>query len=79
MGPNSSIRTVQDLVAHGHRQSGQLSCASGGNGTVSHLACALLQQTTGIEVTHVPYKSSSAAYIDLMEDRVSFMIDVMPP
>ena len=58
---------------------GQLSCASGGNGTVSHLACALLQQLAGVEFNHVPYKASSAAYIDLMADRVSFMIDVVPP
>ncbi len=79
VGPNASVRTVADLVAQGHRHPGRLSCASGGNGTVSHLACALLQQMSGIEVNHVPYKSSSAAYIDLMEDRVSFMIDVMPP
>jgi tripartite-type tricarboxylate transporter receptor subunit TctC len=79
VGPNASVRTVKDLVAQAQRRPGELSCASGGNGTVSHLACALLQQVAGIEINHVPYKSSSAAYIDLMEDRVSFMIDVMPP
>lgn len=79
VGPNSALRTVNDLVAHGRRHPGQLSCASGGNGTVSHLACALLQQMTGVEFNHVPYKAASAAYIDLMADRVSFMIDVVPP
>jgi tripartite-type tricarboxylate transporter receptor subunit TctC len=79
VGPNSAFRTVNDLVAHGRRHPGQLSCASGGNGTVSHVACALLQQMTGVEFNHVPYKASSAAYIDLMADRVSFMIDVVPP
>lgn len=79
VGPNASVRTVKDLVAQGHRHPGQLSCASGGNGTVSHLACALLQQMAGVEFNHVPYKSASAAYIDLMQDRVSFMIDVLPP
>lgn len=79
VGPNSPFRTVNDILGHGKRHPGQLSCASGGNGTVSHLACALLQQMSGVEVSHIPYKASSAAYVDLMADRVSFMIDVMPP
>jgi tripartite-type tricarboxylate transporter receptor subunit TctC len=79
VGPNSAFRSVHDLVAHGRQHPGQLNCASGGNGTVSHLACALLQQLTGVEFNHVPYKAASAAYIDLMADRVSFMIDVVPP
>lgn len=78
VGPNSPLRTVNDIVGHAKRHPGQLSCASGGNGTVSHLACALLQQMSGIELNHIPYKASSAAYVDLMADRVSFMIDVMP-
>jgi tripartite-type tricarboxylate transporter receptor subunit TctC len=79
VGPNSAFRTVNELVDQGRRHPGELTCASGGNGTVSHVACALLQQMTGVEFNHVPYKASSAAYIDLMGDRVSFMIDVVPP
>lgn len=78
VGSNSALRTVGDVVSHAKQHPGKLSCASGGNGTVSHVACALLQQMTGIEFNHVPYKASSAAYVDLMADRVSFMIDVMP-
>lgn len=79
VGPGSSIRSVSDIVSQARQQPGKLSCASGGNGTVSHLACAMLQQMTGIDVNHVPYKASPAAYVDLMADRVSFMIDVVPP
>jgi tripartite-type tricarboxylate transporter receptor subunit TctC len=79
VGQNSPFRSVGDIVAYGKQHQGELSCASGGNGTVSHLACALFQQMTGVEVNHVPYKASSAAYVDMMTDRVSFMIDVVPP
>lgn len=79
VGPNSSLRSVKDIVAQARQQPGQLSCASGGNGTVSHLACALLHQLAGIDLNHIPYKATSAAYVDLMTDRVSFMIDVLPP
>jgi tripartite-type tricarboxylate transporter receptor subunit TctC len=79
VSPSSSIRNVGDIVSQARQQPGKLSCASGGNGTVSHLACAMLQEMTGIDVNHVPYKASPAAYVDLMADRVSFMIDVVPP
>ncbi|VCU68172.1 Tripartite tricarboxylate transporter family receptor [Pigmentiphaga humi] len=76
---DSPFRKPADIIAHARQHPGELSCASGGNGTVSHLACALLQQMTGIELSHVPYRSSSAAYVDIRAGRVSFMIDVTPP
>ena len=76
---DSPFHSVGDIIARAKQKPGEVTCASGGNGTVSHLACALLQQMTGAQFSHVPYKSSSAAYIDMMANRVSFMIDVMPP
>jgi len=79
VGKDSPFRKTADLIAYARQHPGELSCASGGNGTVSHLACALLQQMTGIEVNHVPYRSSSAAYVDIRAGRVPFMIDVVTP
>lgn len=76
---DSPFHSVGDIVALARQKPGEVTCASGGNGTVSHLACALLQQMTGVQFSHVPYRSSSAAYVDMMAKRVSFMIDVMPP
>jgi len=74
----SAFRSVQDLLAFGQQHPGQLSCASGGNGTASHLACAMLAQQAHIDITHIPYKASSAAIVDVMAQRVSFVIDVAP-
>lgn len=72
------FKSVQELLAYGKKQPGKLSCASGGNGTASHLACAMLAQQAGIEVTHIPYRASSAAIVDVLTQRVSFFIDVTP-
>jgi len=74
----SPFKNVQELLAFGKQNPGKLSCASGGNGTASHLACAMLQQQAGIDVTHIPYKASSAAIVDVLTQRVSFFIDVTP-
>lgn len=78
VGKDSPFKTVGELLAYGKKNPGKLSCASGGNGTASHLACAMLQQEAGIEVAHVPYKASSTAIIDVMSRRVDFFIDVTP-
>lgn len=72
------FKNVQELLAFGKQHPGKLSCASGGNGTASHLACAMLAQQAGMEVTHIPYRASSAAIVDVLTQRVSFFIDVTP-
>ena len=79
VGNNSPFKTVADLISYGKKNPGKLTCASGGNGTASHVACVMLQQMAGIQVEHIPYKGSSTAVIDLKTDRISFFIDVMPP
>jgi tripartite-type tricarboxylate transporter receptor subunit TctC len=76
---DAPYKNLGDLVAFGRKNPGKLSCASGGNGTASHIACAMLQQQAGIEVEHIPYKGSSAGYMDVRTQRVSFFIDVTPP
>ena len=72
------FKNVQELLAFGKQHPGKLSCASGGNGTASHLACAMLAQQAGIDVTHIPYRASSAAIVDVLTQRVSFFMDVTP-
>ncbi len=66
-------KTVADLVAS--NKSKQLTFASNGNGTTSHLASALLAIRSGQEFIHVPYRSSSPAMTDLMGGQVDFLID----
>lgn len=74
----SPFQSVDDVVAYARDNPDMLTCASGGNGTTSHLACAMFQKLAGIQVQHVPYRSGSAAVVDMMSDRISFLIDVMP-
>ena len=61
MHPSIPVRTVKELVALSRTAKGGLNYASGGNGTTSHLAGVLLQQVSGMQLTHVPYKGSSPA------------------
>jgi tripartite-type tricarboxylate transporter receptor subunit TctC len=80
--PSVPARTVTELVALCKAQPGQLSYASGGNGTSQHLAGELLRVTTGIAVVHVPYKGAAPALVDLIGGQIAFMfnntLEVLP-
>jgi tripartite-type tricarboxylate transporter receptor subunit TctC len=49
--------------------------ASQGMGTISHLEGELFQFQAGIRMTHVPYKGSAPAHVDLIGGRVQVMFD----
>jgi tripartite-type tricarboxylate transporter receptor subunit TctC len=60
MHPTVPARSVKELVALSKKARGGLTYASGGNGTTSHLAGVLLQQVSGMQLIHVPYKGAGA-------------------
>lgn len=63
------------LVEFARANPGQLTMASGGNGTLSHMAEALTALVTGTELIHVPYKGGSAAATDTLSGHVDSMWD----
>ena len=63
---------MADLVAYGKANPGKLNFASAGIGTTPHLAGELFKQRTGIEATHIPYRSIGQSYPDLMSNKVQF-------
>jgi len=72
VGRGSGIRTVGDLIAESRRR--RLTYASAGNGTPVHLRMEILKQRLGIDLVHVPYKSTSAGLNDLVGGHVSCML-----
>jgi tripartite-type tricarboxylate transporter receptor subunit TctC len=73
--PNSSsFQTLQEFIAYAKANSGKMSWASPGVGTVPHLAGELFKHMAGIEMTHVPYRGVSEG---LMSDFISGRLDLM--
>ena len=68
--PSSPLPTVAGLVALAKAKPRQLTCASAGNGTPSHLAFALFMHHAGIEVQHVPFKGIPAGLAAVMGEQV---------
>lgn len=73
--PSVPASNLKALLALAREKPGELTIASQGTGTVSHLEAAMLQQMAGIELTHVPYKGSAPALLDLLGGRVLIMFD----
>lgn len=69
---NVPVNTIQEFVAYAKKNPGKLSYSSGGNGNITHLAAFLMLQALGLEATHVPYKGSAPAMVDLMGGQVEF-------
>src|SRR4051812_3741130 len=73
--PKLPVHNVKELVALAKSKPGQLAYASGGSGSFPHLAMAMFQAMTGIDVIHVPYKGSAPALTDLMGGQVAMIFD----
>lgn len=75
VAPEVKANGVRELIALAKAQPNALNMASQGVGTISQLEGELFQHMAGIEMTHVPYKGSQPAHVDLMGGRVQVMFD----
>lgn len=74
----NNINTVADFIAYAKRNPGRLSMASSGNGTSIHLSGELFKSMTGVFMTHIPYRGSGPALLDLVGGNVDVMFDNLP-
>ena len=71
-------KTVGELIALARAQPGKLSYASPGSGTPQHIAGEVFKTQLGLDIVHVPYRGSAAAYPDLMSGKVHVLFDNLP-
>ena len=72
VAPQLPVKSVADLVAYGKANPGKLNFGSAGIGTTPHLAGEMFKQRTGIDATHVPYRSIGQSYPDMMANKIQF-------
>src|SRR5216684_3462965 len=78
IGADLVAKSVKELIEYAKANPGKLSFASSGNGTSVHLSGELFKAMAGVSMTHIPYKGSAPAIIDLMGGQVQLMFDNMP-
>ena len=64
--PSLPVKTAKELVALAKARPGQLTFASAGGGTGSHLSMELFRVVTGISLIHVPYKGAGPAVTGIL-------------
>ena len=71
--PSLPVASVRELIAFAKSRPGQLNFGSGGNGNSTHLAGEYFKSLARIDLTHVPYKGSGPALIDLISGQIHLM------
>jgi tripartite-type tricarboxylate transporter receptor subunit TctC len=78
VNPSFPAKTVPEFIAYAKANPGKVNMASAGQGGPQHLAGELFKVLTGVEMTHVPYRGSTPALVDLLAGQVQVMFDVTP-
>ncbi|MES1162856.1 MAG: tripartite tricarboxylate transporter substrate binding protein [Rhizobacter sp.] len=73
-----NINNVADFVKYAKANPGKLNMASSGSGTSIHLAGELFKSMTGSYMTHIPYRGSGPALMDMVGGNADVMFDNLP-
>jgi tripartite-type tricarboxylate transporter receptor subunit TctC len=76
--PALPVTNIQGLIALARQRPGELTFASAGTGSTSHMQGELFQMLAGVQLTHVPYRAAAPAMADLSAGRVHLVFDVVP-
>ena len=68
---------MAELIALAKSQPGKLNYASSGVGSIYHLPMEHLKTMAGIDIQHVPYRSSSQARMDVIAGQPAMMMDAL--
>lgn len=78
VNPAVPANNMAELIALARARPGQLSYASGGNGTAQHLFGEMLKQMANLDIQHVPYRGGGPALTDTIAGRVQILCDTLP-
>jgi len=76
--PSVPAKTLKQLLEIARRSPGKLNFGSGGVGTTSHLAPALLLSMTKTNMVHVPYKGTGVALTAMVGGEVDMLVMAVP-
>lgn len=70
VNPSLPVQSVSEFIAYAKAHPGKINYASGGIGTVQHVAGELFKFMTGVDLVHVPYRGAALAVTDLIAGEV---------
>ena len=76
--PKVPANNVQELVALMKAKPDQINYGSSGNGTILHLASAMLVEQAGVKAKHIPYKGVGPMITDLLGGQIDWVTSSLP-
>ena len=75
--PSLPVKTLKEFIALAKQRPNELAFGSSGPGGGSHLSVELFKAATNTQMTHIPYKGTAQAIVDLLAGRIQFMFDFL--
>jgi tripartite-type tricarboxylate transporter receptor subunit TctC len=75
VGASVPVSSVQELIALMKAKPGEFKYGSSGVGSTQHIAGEAFDMAAGVKGTHVPYKGSAQAHLDIIAGNVQMMFD----
>ena len=72
------VKTLQEFLIYAKKNPQGINFCSAGNGSINHLSGELFKAKTGVAMTHIPYKGSGPATIDLIAGRTQVFFSTVP-
>ena len=72
------VKSVADLIALARAKPGAISYGSAGIGSFNFLAAELFKAMAGVDLTHIPYRGTGPALIDLIAGRIQVQFENAP-
>lgn len=76
--PLQPFKTVPEMLAYAKANPGKINFGSPGNGSSPHLSGELFKSMAKVDLTHIPYKGSAPAVVDLLGNQIAIMFDNLP-
>jgi tripartite-type tricarboxylate transporter receptor subunit TctC len=76
-GPASHVKNMAEMLAKAKADPASATYGSAGLGTLPHLLGVMLEQSTGVKLTHVPFQGGAPANTALLGGTVGYKFDVV--
>jgi len=76
--PSVAAKNMKEFIALAKAKPGSINYASTGTGGITHLATELFATMADVKMTHIPYKGTGPALIDLLGGQVQMMVGALP-
>ncbi|MGZ5095605.1 MAG: Bug family tripartite tricarboxylate transporter substrate binding protein [Burkholderiales bacterium] len=71
--PTLPVKSARELVTLAKARPNELNYSSGGNGSPQHIAMEMFKSMTGAKLTHIPYKGTTQATLDVISGQIPLM------